>query len=58
MLDRVKSHSKLKAAIMLRAALQNFLVHQNLSLFTVTFGEKLLTLAKCAATVFNLAITT
>ena len=42
----LKSHSKLKAAIILRAALQNFLVHQNLSLFTVTFGEKVLTLAK------------
>ena len=42
----LKSRSKLKAAIGLRAALQNFLLHQNLCLFTVTFGEKVLTLAK------------
>ena len=42
----LKSRSKLKAAIGLRAALENFLLHQNLSLFTVTFGEKVLTLAK------------
>jgi hypothetical protein len=37
---------KLKAAIGLRAALEIFLLHQNLSLFTVTFGGKVLTLAK------------
>ena len=42
----LKSLSKLKAAIWLRAALEIFLLHQNLSLFTVTFGEKVLTLAK------------
>ena len=42
----LKSRSKLRAAIGLRAALGNFLLHQNSSLFTVTFGEKVLTLAK------------
>ena len=42
----LKSRSKLGAAIGLRAALGNFLLHQNSSLFTVTFGEKVLTLAK------------
>ena len=30
----------LRAAIGLRAAFGNFLLHQNSSLFTVTFGEK------------------
>ena len=43
----LKSCSKLKAAIGLRAALRNvLLIHQNSSLFAVTFGEKALTLAK------------
>ena len=42
----LKSRSKLRAAIGLRAALRNFLLNQNSSLFTVTFGEKVLTLAK------------
>ena len=42
----LKSRSKLRAAIGLRASLENFLLHQNSSLFTVTFGEKLLILAK------------
>ena len=42
----LKSRSKLKAANGLKAALENFLLHQNLSLFTVTFGEKVLTFAK------------
>ena len=42
----LKSSSKLRARIGLRAALGNFLLHQNSSLFTVTFGEKVLTLAK------------
>ena len=42
----LKSRSKLRAAIGLRAALGIFLLHQNSSLFTVTFGEKVLTLAK------------
>ena len=42
----LKSRSKLRAAIELRAALGIFLLHQNSSLFTVTFGEKVLTLAK------------
>ena len=31
----LKSRSKLKAAIGLRAALENFLLHQNSSLFTL-----------------------
>ena len=35
----------LRAAIGLRASLEIFLLHQNSSLFTVTFGEKVLTLA-------------
>ena len=42
----LKSRSKLRAAIGLRASLQIFLLHQNSRLFTVTFGEKVLTLAK------------
>ena len=42
----LKGRSKLRAAIGLRAALFYFLLHQNSSLFTVTFGEKVLTLAK------------
>ena len=42
----LKSRSKLRAAIGLRTALGIFLLHQNSSLFTVTFGEKVLTLAK------------
>ena len=42
----LKSRSKLRAAIGLKAALFYFLLHQNSSLFTVTFGEKVLTLAK------------
>ena len=36
----------LRAAIGLRAAFGKFLLHQNSSLCTVTFGEKVLTLAK------------
>ena len=42
----LKCRYKLKAAIRLKAALGNFLLHQNSSLFTVTFKEKLLALAK------------
>ena len=42
----LKSRSKLRAAIGLRAAFGKFLLHQNSSLCTVTFGEKVLTLAK------------
>ena len=42
----LKSRSKLRAAIGLRAAFENFLLHQNSSLCTGTFGEKVLTLAK------------
>ena len=42
----LKSRSKLRAAIRLRAAFGNFLLHKNSSLFTVAFGEKVLTLAK------------
>ena len=42
----LKSRSKLRAAIRLRAAFGNFSLHKNSSLFTVTFGEKFLTLAK------------
>ena len=33
-------------AAQLRAALRNFLLHQNSRLFTVTFGEELVTFAK------------
>ena len=40
----LKSCSKLRAAIGLRAALENFLLHQNSSFCTVTFGGKVLTL--------------
>ena len=42
----LKSRSKLKAAIGLRAAFGKILLDQNSSLCTVTFGEKILTLAK------------
>ena len=42
----LKSRFELRATIGLRAALGIFLLHQNSSLFTVTFGEKVLTLAK------------
>ena len=42
----LKSRSKLRAAIGLRVSLENFLLHWNSSLFTVNFGEKVLTLAK------------
>jgi len=42
----LKSRSKLRAAIGLRAAFGKFLLHQISSLCTVTFGEKVLTLAK------------
>ena len=42
----LKSGSKLRAAIGLRAAFGKFLLHQNSSLCTVTFGEKVLTLSK------------
>ena len=38
--EHFKSHSKLKSKIMLRAAHENFLLNQNSSLFTLTFGEK------------------
>ena len=41
----LKSRSKLKAAIGSRAAFGNFLLNEK-SLFTKTFGEKVLTLAK------------
>ena len=47
----LKSHYKLKNAIRLKATLGNFLLHQNSSSFTVTFGEKVLTLAHSIATV-------
>ena len=40
------AHSKLRALIGLRDALGNFLLYQNSSLFTLTFGEKVLTVAK------------
>ena len=56
----LKSRSKLRAATGLRAAIENFLLHENLSLFTETFGEKVPTLAKsrgsfkCAATVLDI----
>ena len=40
-------HSRaLKSRSKLRAALGNFLLNQDSNLFTVTFGEKVLTLAK------------
>jgi hypothetical protein len=42
----LKSRSKLRAAILLRAAFVKFLLNQNSSLCTVTFREKVLTLAK------------
>ena len=56
MITALKSHSKLRAAIGLRAAFGKLLLHQNSSLCTVTFGKKVLTLAKspalkCVATV-------
>ena len=40
----------LRAAIGSRAALRSFLLYQNSSLFTVTFGEKVLTLKTTAFT--------
>ena len=43
-MNTVAAH--LRAAIGLRAPLKNFLLHWNSSLFTVNFGEKVLTLAK------------
>ena len=42
----LNSRSKLRATTGLRAALKKFLLHENISLFTVTFGEKVPTLAK------------
>jgi hypothetical protein len=42
----LKSRSKLRAAIGLKASFDDFLLHQNSSLFTVTFVEKVLALAK------------
>ena len=42
----LKSRSKLRAAIGLIAAFGNFLLHENTGLFTVTFGDKVPTLAK------------
>ena len=42
----LKSRSKLKATTGLRAALDNSLLYQNSTLFTVTFWEEVLTLAK------------
>ena len=42
----LKSRSKSRAAIRLRAAFGNFLLYKNSSLFTMTLGEKVLTLAK------------
>ena len=42
----LKSRSKLRATIGLRAAFEKNLLHQNSSLCTGTFGEKVLTLAK------------
>ena len=41
-----KSRSKLGAAIGLRAAFGNCLLHENRGLLTVTFGDKVPTLAK------------
>ena len=41
-----ESSYKLRAAIWLRASFGNLLLHQNSSLFTVTFGEKVLNLGK------------
>ena len=40
----------LRAAIGLRAAFGKILLHQNSSLCTVTFGDKVLTLAKSRGT--------
>ena len=42
----LKSGSKLRAATVLRAALEKFLLHENISLFAVTFGEKVPALGK------------
>ena len=42
----LKSHSKLRAATVLRAALEKILLHENISLFSVTFGEKVPALGK------------
>ena len=42
----LKSRPKLRAAIGLRAEFEKLLLHQNSSLCTVTFGEKVLTLPK------------
>ena len=42
----LKSCSKSRAAFGLSATLGNFLLHQNSSLFAVTFEEKVPTLAK------------
>ena len=39
----LKSHYKLKAAIRLKAALGNFLLHQNSTSFIETFEEKVCT---------------
>ena len=43
----------LRVAIRLRAAFGNFLLHQNSSLITVTFGDKVLILAKSTALILN-----
>ena len=42
----LKSRSKLRAAIGIRVAFEIFLLHENKGLFTVTFGDKVSTLAK------------
>ena len=42
----LKSRLKLRAAIRLRAAFGNLLLHENRGLFTVNFGDKAPTLAK------------
>ena len=45
-LSYLKRAAQLKAAIRLSATHGDFLLHQNSSLFTVTFGGKVLTLTK------------
>ena len=50
-LSTIAAH--LRAAIGLRAAFGNFLLHENGGLFTVTFEDKVPTLVKCPATVYS-----
>ena len=42
----LKSHFKFKASTGLRAAFQSFLLHKISTLFNLTFGDEVLTLAK------------